>query len=294
MNPNVNPYTSPPPPYSEEPHAEDTLVPPTPDYHEAISGTAADSPRPQPYPDNEVKNINATNLVIAGKSICLSDDVDGEPLYSLTHALDGRELSAGGLLLSRVEQRKPRRQSTLTPSRPFKRDVFALRSPYQDVGLFGYEIDGRRLASNQKGMMSKKLTRRGPGWTAGGERLPSFTLRPSSRSRVKSISSEDAGSDERSEGKFYEWRDDDTNEIVAIETRRRWDKKKKVELSPPQLELMKSWNEFETGYLDFLVASWCMHNWRDAKDVTKEPLSWAERELPVIILLSIQLMDINP
>lgn len=287
MSHNVNPYTSPPPPYSEEPRPEETsaphtFVPPTTDYREALAATAAtaaDVPRPQPYPA-ERKEIDGTNLVIIGKSICLSDDEEGEPLYSLTHALDGHELSAGGLLLSRVEQRKARKGSLSNPSMPLKRDIFALRSPYQDVGLFGYEIDGRRLLSNLKGTMSKKLTRRGPGWTAGGKGLPSFTLRPSSRSRVMSISSENAGSsrDESSDGKFYEWRDDKNYEIVAVETRRRWDKKEKKEASPPRLELIKSWNEFDKGYLDFLIASWCMHNWRDAKDIAKEPLSWAERE----------------
>lgn len=204
-----------------------------------------------------------TILTIDGKYI-VSTTAPQEPIYSLTHALDGHETNATGVLLTRIERRPARSQYGGTTSTK-KRDVFALRhrSP---THLLSYGIDGKMYLSGKSGFMWTRTGKRGMGWTAEGKDLPSLTLRP-----VTSLSGR--------QGKQYEWRDNKTKNVIAIETRRTWDTKQRKELTPPQLDLKIDLKDIDKEYMDFFMAAWCMHNWREAKDMTREPLTWGECEL---------------
>ncbi|EAS35948.1 uncharacterized protein CIMG_01302 [Coccidioides immitis RS] len=226
------------------------LAPP-PDYDTAIGVNLSTESS-----EHAITNHEPITLTIEGKFI-YSSLSRPEPVYSLSHALDGHELNLTGVLLTRID-RNPARLS-----RPVvKRDVFALRdAPSLHIGPAKYEIDGLRYISGKKGYMSRKITRNGQGWAAGGRGLPSFILRPTSPPD--------------SDTQLYEWRDKNSDHNIGMETRRLWDKEKKVELSPPKIELRVGSN-VDKEYLDFLVAVWCMHNWREAKEITKEPLTWEE------------------
>ncbi|OAL73671.1 hypothetical protein A7D00_1699 [Trichophyton violaceum] len=212
----------------------------------ASEGPQASAPRPQQ------RSSGAVTLTIHGKEICSSASQGGQPVYSLTHALDGHELNQYGVLLTRIEDRTVSSTSSRgTPSTKIvKRDVFALRdAPVLHIGHARYEIDGRRYLSDKRGRMSRSSFGVGSGWTAWGKGLPSFYLQRSESGNAAQ---------------------------VAMETRRHWDMENKVEISAPRLELMKSWDDFDREYLDFMIAAWCMHNWREAKDIVKEPITWDE------------------
>ncbi|KAK2745108.1 hypothetical protein FQN57_004015 [Myotisia sp. PD_48] len=242
-----------------------------PSYEAAAESSFNTSKPPQPQQQQHDYGGSVT-LTIDGRYIRSSASPHGEPVYSLSHALDGRELSKSGILLTRVEPRTNRQSSNgQTTSRPLKRDVYVLRKAYAPWANF--EIDGSRLFSARKGTMKKSMSRLGSSWTASGTDLPSFVARQANNSYV---SHSDSG--KRSDARCYEWREKNGNELIAIETRRRWDKNSKTELSPPILDLMKKWKDFDRDYLDFLVAAWCLHNWREAKDLIKEPLTWEECE----------------
>ncbi|EEP76380.1 predicted protein [Uncinocarpus reesii 1704] len=235
------------------------LAPP-PDYETAVGANP-----PTPASQHGITNHKPLTLSIEGKYV-YSSLSKPDPIYSLTHELDGHELSLQGILLTRLDQNPVRRMRTTV-----KRDVFALRAPPAlHIGPTKYEIDGLRYLSGKNGYMTKKVSRTGMGWTVGGRGLPSFVLRPSTSAD--------------SDAELYEWRDRTNDHYIATETRRRWDKQNKVEISPPTLELRIGAN-VDKGYLDFLVAAWCMHNWREAKDITKEPLSWEECKRPFAIHL---------
>lgn len=242
-----------PPAYTSPSHP---LEPP-PDYETAV--TAADPSALSTQ--HEISNHEPITLRIEGKYI-FSSQSKSSPIYSLTHELDGHELSTSGILLTRIDPHPIRRQSGRASS---KRDVFALRdaSPLL-IGPSKYEIDGVRYLSGKKGYMSRSITLAGQGWTVGGRGLPSFSLRPTTAPDSDALQ--------------YEWRDRMSDHYIATETRRRWNKERKVQLTPPKLELRIGAN-VDKGYLDFLVAAWCMHNWREAKEITKEPLTWEECKL---------------
>lgn len=228
------------------------LVPP-PDYETAITGD------PSVFTtQHEVASHEPITLRIEGKYIYTS--ASKSPIYSLTHALDGYELNATGILLTRIDSSAVRRVN----GRPPKRDVFALRdaSPLR-IGPAKYEIDGVQYLSGKRGYMTRSIHRNGQGWSVGGRGLPSFALRP--------MVSESGALQ-------YEWRDRMSDHYIATETRRQWNKDTKSETTPPTLELRIGKN-VDKGYLDFLVAAWCMHNWREAKEITKEPLTWDECKL---------------
>ncbi|WEW58232.1 hypothetical protein PRK78_003700 [Emydomyces testavorans] len=230
------------------------LAPP-PDYETAIAGNPSSQTS-----HHTIANYAPITLSIEGKYIysSLSKPL---PIYSLTHELDGHELSLNGILLTRID-RNPAYDQNNNTAVAAKRDVFALRdAPSLHLGPAKYEIDGVRYLSGKRGFMSRKITRNGQGWTVGGPGLPSFVLRPASAPS--------------SETQLYEWRDRASDHYIAVETRRRWDKEKKEEVSPPTMELRIGAN-VDKGYLDFLVAAWCMHNWREAKEITREPLTWEE------------------
>lgn len=80
-----------------------------------------------------------------------------------------------------------------------------------------------------------------------------------------------------------------THVNVGAEIRRRWDKKAKTPVSDSKMELFVDVEGMIGGIhddtisraeLDFIVASWCMRNWREARDITREPLTWEECEHP--------------
>ncbi|KAI1908839.1 hypothetical protein LOZ61_005358 [Ophidiomyces ophidiicola] len=248
-----------PPPYN----SPSVPLEPPPDYEAAVAGSDAASQSSQ----YALFTRQAITLSIEGRHV-YSSLSKPKPIYSLTHELDGHELSLNGILLTRID----RQSSAGEDDQPVrKRDVFALRdAPQLHLGPAKYEIDGLRCLSGKKGYMNKTCTRSGQGWSAGGCGLPSFGLRPTSNPGVDAA--------------MYEWRDKSSDHIIAIETRRRWDKKNKIEVSPPTMELKIGAN-VDKSYLDFLVASWCIHNWREAKELTKEPLTWEECQyLPIVIV----------
>ena len=210
-----------------------------------------------------------TVLTIDGKFI-VSSTAPQEPIYSLTHALDGHETNATGVLLTRIERKPVTSRHGGTTWSTKKRDVYALR-PRSPPHFLSYEIDGKMYLSGKSGFMWFRAGKRGMGWSAEGKDLPSFTLRP-----VTSFS--------RDEGKQYEWRDNKTKKVVAIEKRRTWDTRQKTELIPPKLDLKIDLENVEKEYMDFFMAAWCMHNWREAKDMTRGPLTWGECEFPCLFL----------
>ncbi|KAK2855673.1 hypothetical protein FQN49_004958 [Arthroderma sp. PD_2] len=238
----------------------------SPPAYEAVAGTGA-----QAAPPKAAQSSGAVTLTIDGKYIYSSASPDGEPVYSLTHALDGHEISQYGVLVTRIEQRAVSSTSRGAPAtKTVKRDIFALRdAPVLHIGHARYEIDGRRYLSDKRGQMSRSSYSVGSGWTAWGKGLPSFILE-----RSESGNAGTAG--DTTDSSFYEWREEGNGSLLAMETRRRWDMENKTEISPPKLDLMKSWNAFDREYLDFMVAAWCMHNWREAKEVTKQPITWDE------------------
>lgn len=243
-----------PPPYSTPTQAfgQATTDAP-PDYQTVIETQTASSSRGEA---DSAEHAGPTTLTIDGRHI-VSSMSPQQPIYSLSHELDGWELNLTGIMLTRIEQTPEGKR----PAKAKRRDVFALRDTPLPVGPAYYQIDGKRFLSQKKGHMNKKYTKSGQGWSASGRDLPSFGLRPKSRSGP--------------EGRGYEWCDKMTDRVIAMETRRSWDEKNKKELTPPKLELRLS-DDVPAEYLDFLVAAWCMHNWREAKDITKEPLSWEE------------------
>ncbi|KAM5443772.1 hypothetical protein MferCBS31731_001017 [Microsporum ferrugineum] len=236
----------------------------SPPAYEAVAGEGAPSASHQ-------RSSGAVTLTINGKHIYSSVSPDGQPVYSLTHALDGHEMSQYGILLTRIEQRTVSSSSQGIPTtKTVKRDIFALRdAPVLHIGHARYEIDGRRYLSDKKGHMGRSSYGVGSGWTAWGKGLPSFTLDRSESGNAGKVG-------ETTDSSFYEWREKNKGPLIAMETRRRWDMENKVEISPPKLDLMKCWRDIDREYLDFMVAAWCMHNWREAKDITKEPITWDE------------------
>ncbi|KAF3491333.1 uncharacterized protein GIQ15_00850 [Arthroderma uncinatum] len=249
-----------------EPYPSDTDSPPA--YEAAVTGAGT-----QVAPPKAQQSSGAVTLTINGKYIYSSASPGEQPVYSLTHALDGHEISQYGVLLTRIEQRTVSSASQSGPTtKTVKRDVFALRdAPLLHIGHARYEIDGRRYFSDKRGQMSRSSYGIRSGWAAWGKGLPSFVLERSESGNA-STAGETTGSS------FYEWREKENGPLIAMETRRRWDMDSKTEISPPKLDLIKSWNDFDREYLDFMVAAWCMHNWREAKEVTKEPITWDERE----------------
>lgn len=230
-----------------------------------------------------------TILTIDGKYI-VSSKCPSRPLYSLSHELDGHELGAG-ILVTRLGKKRPDPNSISQRYRisgcdVSRQDVFALRATAQLLSPSGgLLIDGRQYLSEKLGKMSKCLTRYGSGWTAGGDGLPSLEARPALFAKRKLSNPEASGV---VDGRFYEWRlkdketrgkekpEDKEGTLLAIERRRRWDKDNKVEINKPTLELKADLDALGNKFLDFFVAAWCMHNWRDAKDITKESLTWDE------------------
>ncbi|PGH15433.1 hypothetical protein AJ79_02409 [Helicocarpus griseus UAMH5409] len=222
-----------------------------------------------------------TVLTIDGKYI-MSTDYPDWPIYSLSHALDGHELGIG-IMVTRLAKKRPDPNSIsqryqIPGSDVSRKDVFALREKMQLFPSSGVLlIDGRQYLSEKLGRMTRSMTRYGPGWTAGGDGLPLLEARPALFAKRRLSNPELSGAD----GRFYEWRlkkseKDKEGTLIAIETRRRWDKQNKVEISKPTLELKTDLDPLGRKFLDFFVAAWAMHNWRDAKDVTKEPLLWEE------------------
>ncbi|KAL1960301.1 hypothetical protein VTO42DRAFT_8261 [Malbranchea cinnamomea] len=257
--------TAPPPSYesvSQTPAPSQPLEAP-PDYQTAVEQTVSASSVGETNLLSQTSSAGQSGhpvLTIDGRYI-VSSTCSQEPIYSLTHALDGHETNTAGVLLTRIEQQRTATRDGTT-RKAKKRDVFALRNK-STLSFSGYEIDGKRFLSGKTGFMSTRASRSGMGWAAGGKGLPSFTLRPS-----KMLS--------RSGERQYEWRDNKTDKVIAIEIRRTWDTKDKVELTPPKLQLRFELGDVDKEYLDFLIAAWCMHNWREAKDLTKEPLTWEE------------------
>ncbi|EGD98954.1 hypothetical protein TESG_06317 [Trichophyton tonsurans CBS 112818] len=240
----------------------------SPPAYEDVAGEGSQSSAPRP----QQRSSGAVTLTIHGKEIYSSASQSGQPVYSLTRALDGHELNQYGVLLTRIEDRTVSSTSSRgTPAtKSVKRDVFALRdAPVLHIGHARYEIDGRRYLSDKRGRMSRSSFGVGSGWTAWGKGLPSFYLQRSESGNAAQVG-------ETTDSSFYEWREKENGPLIAMETRRRWDMENKVEISPPRLELMKSWDDFDREYLDFMIAAWCMHNWREAKDIIKEPITWDE------------------
>lgn len=256
--------SGPVPPFEDAPPNYQAAIEQTPTVSSAEGTSFLGQPSSSEQPGRTI-------LTIDGKYI-VSSTAPQEPIYSLTHALDGHETNATGVLLTRIERRPVRSQQGGTTSTK-KRDVYALRhrSPPH---LLSYGIDGKMYLSGKSGLMWTRAGKRGMGWTAEGKDLPSFTLRP-----VASLSG--------GQGKQYEWRDNKTKNVVAIETRRTWDTKQRKELTPPQLDLKIDLEDVDKEYMDFFMAAWCMHNWREAKDMTREPLTWGECELLSLLLLII-------
>ncbi|KAL2216757.1 hypothetical protein M432DRAFT_645703 [Thermoascus aurantiacus ATCC 26904] len=58
--------------------------------------------------------------------------------------------------------------------------------------------------------------------------------------------------------------------LLAVETRRRWNGT--IEATEPRLEIVAQLEG--PAVLDFLVAAWCMRNYNEAREVTKEPFRW--------------------
>lgn len=264
-NPVTSVPTQSPPPYeSTAPQSTET---PPPDYQAAVAQTTSansggDTSSLAQSSSNEPPG--RTVLTIDGKYI-FSSTAPQEPIYSLTHPLDGHETNQTGILVTRIEQISLRAGGG-TRWREKKRDVFALRHRSPQSYFSGYEIDGKRFLSGKSGYMSTRVgLKSGIGWSASGTGLPSFTLRP-------------ASSSSGAEGKRYEWRDNKSSKVVAMETRRKWDTSLNEQLTPPKLELKFQLEGVDKEYMDFLIATWCMHNWREAKDMTKEPLTWEECE----------------
>ncbi|PGH10197.1 hypothetical protein AJ80_07556 [Polytolypa hystricis UAMH7299] len=258
QKPPLNPTTTNPPQYTprsllEEAEAAANALNPPPDYETTIS-----APPPQ-----TLDSPNET-LRITGKHIFSSLN-PSKPIYRLSHALDGHELSHG-ILVSRVD-----------PITDRSRDIYALRDAAKfHIGPANYEIDGARLLGQRTGYMSKILTRNGSGWTASAPRLPTLTVYPQSPS-FSSSSARD-NDDTNATTRVFEWRNRKRDVVLALEPRRRWDAERKRPLTEPMLELLVPINKDEGGgeFRDFLVAAWCMWNWREAKEFTKEPLTWSE------------------
>ncbi|OJD21784.1 hypothetical protein ACJ73_06873 [Blastomyces percursus] len=229
-----------------------------------------------------------TILTIDGK-YAVSSKCPDSPLYSLSHELDGHELGAG-ILVTRLGKKNPNPNSIaqryqIPGSDVSRQDVFALRETAQLLSSTGgLVIDGQQYLSKKLGKMNKCMTRNGYGWTARGDGLPSLEVRPALSARRSSDPEASQAADE----KFYEWRlkdketrvkskaEDKDGTLLAIETRRRWDTENKVEVKKPTLELKTDIDALEKSFLDFFIAAWCTHNWREAKDVTKEALTWDE------------------
>ncbi|OAX84869.1 hypothetical protein ACJ72_00746 [Emergomyces africanus] len=278
-------HKGPPPAY------EDSSVPrPAEASPPAYESLAAHDPFPLNQRPSTPDPGQPTILTMDGKYI-ISSRCPDRPLYSLSHELDGRELGAG-IMVTRLGKKKPDPKSIsqryqIPGSDISRQDVYALRESAQLFSPSGsLLIDGRRHLSGKLGKMSKCMTRYGSGWTAGGDGLPSLEARPAFFASSRRFSNPEGSG--ASDGQFYEWRlkDKDTSgkgkvedkggTLLAIETRRCWDKDNKVEINKPTLELKTDLDALGKKFLDFFVAAWCMHNWRDAKGITKEPLTWDE------------------
>ncbi|KAK2789217.1 hypothetical protein FQN52_006309 [Onygenales sp. PD_12] len=280
-------HNSPPPPYEEQ------LPPPLepretqlPAYETAV-GHVDDSSASGPQTQG---TDNPPTLTISGKYIVASHLPPDQPLYSLSHALDGHELGHG-ILVTRLEKKSQNSNSLAMryhiPGGEFaRRDVFSLQDAMQfPLGPGGYAIDGRRFLSGKQGTMSRCMTRYGPGWSVSGKKLPAFEIRPGFPLGKRRGSGNATGEGDERESidgeRLYEWRvrmdkksKDET--LIAIERRRRWDKEKQEEITPPTLEMKVDLGTLDQEFLDFFVSAWCLHNWREAKEVTREPLTWEE------------------
>lgn len=278
-------HTGPPPAYydSSSPRLAEASPP---DYETLVSRT----PFPLSQTPSTLDPAEPTILTIDGKYIFSSKCPD-RPLYSLSHELDGHELGAG-ILVTRLGKKKRDLDSIsqryqIPGSDISRQDVFALLKTAQIFSSTGgLLIDGRKCPSDKLGKMSKCMTRYGFGWTAGGDGLPFLEARPTLFVERKQQSDPDASGE--ANGRYYEWRlkdkvirpkdkaEDREGTLLAIETRRRWDTENKVEITKPTLELKTDVDALELKVFDFFVAAWCMHNWREARDITKESLTWNE------------------
>ncbi|EGE81232.1 hypothetical protein BDDG_04173 [Blastomyces dermatitidis ATCC 18188] len=281
MDPDHN--KGPPPAYEDSGPPRPVEAPPA--YETLVSHVPGSLGQAPSTADSEQPTI----LTIDGKYVVSSKCPDC-PLYSLSHELDGYELGAG-ILVTRLGKKKPDPNSIaqryqIPGSDVSRQDVFALRETAQLLSSTGgLLIDGRQYLSEKLGKMNKCMTRYGYGWTARGDGLPSLEARPVLSARRRSSDSE---ATQEADGQFYEWRlkgkktrvkskaEDKDGILLAIETRRRWDTKNKVEINKPTVELKTDIDALEKAFLDFFIAAWCMHNWREAKDITKESLTWDE------------------
>ncbi|OJD16154.1 hypothetical protein AJ78_03643 [Emergomyces pasteurianus Ep9510] len=264
-----------PRPAEASPPAYETLT--------ALDPFSVDQTSSTPGPDQP------TILTIDGKYI-ISSKCPDRPLYSLSHELDGHELGTGILVTrlgkKRLDPKSISQRYRIPGSDVSRQDVFALRkSPQLFSSSGGLLIDGKQYLSGKLGKMSKCMTRYGSGWTAGGDGLPSLEARPAPFTRRRLSNTEVSGANDE---QFFEWRlkakgtrekgkvEDKQGTLLAIEKRRRWDKDNKLEINKPTLELKTDLDAVEKKLLDFFIAAWCIHNWQDAKDITKEPLTWDE------------------
>ncbi|PGG98088.1 hypothetical protein GX51_07000 [Blastomyces parvus] len=277
-------HKGPPPAYEDSglPRTVEALPP----AYETLGSHVPDSRSQAP---STAEPEQPTILTIDGKYVVSSKCPDS-PLYSLSHELDGHELGAG-ILVTRLGKKRPDPNSIaqryqIPGSDVSRQDVFALRETAQLLSSTGGSvIDGRQYLSKKLGKMTKCMTRYGSGWAARGDGLPSLEARPTLSTRWRSS---DAETSQAADGQFYEWRlkgketwgrlkaGDKDGTLLAIETRRRWDTENKVEINKPTLELKTDIDALGKAFLDFFIAAWCMHNWREAKDITKEPLTWDE------------------
>lgn len=127
-----------------------------------------------------------------------------------------------------------------------------------------FRIEAMRKASYKKAYLRGNVTPGGVG--VSGDGVPSLSARPPLSSVVSFKNSE-----------ILQWQDEN-GRVIAVETKRGRVEEEGVvkEVTKPKLEMNV---ELDEKLLDFLVVAWCTRNWKDARAVTSQPMTWEDNNL---------------
>ncbi|KAK2761324.1 hypothetical protein FQN54_001846 [Arachnomyces sp. PD_36] len=204
--------------------------------------------------------LNLLTFTIDGDEIYSSTQANDKPLYEISHKLDG--VYKGHIIgLVRVDRVNITGDNGKVRVKTRSKHVYDVtRSPFWP---HEFRIEGMRKDSYKKAYLRGNVAPGGGGLGVSGDGAPSLSARPPMSSMVPFKNSE-----------TLQWRDEN-GKVIAIETKREWveEDKKVTEATKPKLQLIV---ELDEKLLDFLVVTWCTRNWKDARAVAYEPMTWED------------------
>lgn len=214
--------------------------------------------------DTEISNtstagpLNLPTFTIHGDEVFSSTQANDEALYEISNRIDGSY--KGHIIgLNRVDRVNVTGENGKVRVKTRTKHLYDVaRSPFWP---HEFRIDAMRKNSYKKAYLRGNVTPGGVG--VSGDGVPSLSARPPLSSVVSLKNSE-----------ALQWRDDN-GRVIAVETKRAWIEEEGVvkEATKPKLELKV---ELDEKLLDFLMVAWCSRNWKDARAVTHQPMTWED------------------